>query len=408
VKRVKFALISPILPPSSSGQAMVLYQLLRPLDPGTYCLISQQDYESIKSQGYTDKLPGKYYKITSVPKKYYRTRFNKGWLSFIGRSVDLFNVCLAFIGIPLCGIQIAHILRQERCDAAVACTADLVYPPAVYLASFLAGTRYYIYVFDYYSYQWKDSLSRAFARIFESTILKGADGIIVPNEYLGNELEHRYDVNTVVIHNSCNMSLESFSEVPWPAKDGEISIVYTGAVYYAHYDAFRNLVRAIEELHRQDISIHIYTASNFEVLKDEGISGPVVYHEHLKRDKAVEIQKNADILYLPLAFDSEISEVIKTSSPGKMGEYLSSNRPILVHAPVDSFVSWYFRKYGCGVVADNDNIASLSRALKSIIDSKDLRTSIVTKAHERAESDFKISYAVDKFVEVIGAASYAD
>ena len=278
----------------------------------------------------------------------------------------------------------------------------------MYLASFLAGTRYYIYVFDYYSYQWKDPLSRAFARIFESTILKGADGIIVPNEYLGNELEHRYDVDTVVIHNSCDVSLESFSEVPWPAKDGEISIVYTGAVYYAHYDAFRNLVRAIEELHRPDIKIHIYTASNFEVLKDEGISGPVVYHEHLERDKAVEIQRNADILYLPLAFDSEIPEVIKTSSPGKIGEYLSSNRPILVHAPVDSFVSWYFRKYGCGVVADNDDITTLARALKSIIDSKDLRTSIVAKAHARAESDFEISSAVDKFVELIGAASYAD
>ena len=77
MKKVKFALISPILPPSSSGQAMVIYQLLRHLDPSTYCLISQQDYESNKSQGYTDKLPGKYYKIISVPKKYYRTQFNE-------------------------------------------------------------------------------------------------------------------------------------------------------------------------------------------------------------------------------------------------------------------------------------------------------------------------------------------
>ena len=408
MKRVKFALISPILPPSDSGQAMVLYQLLKSLDPSTYCLISQQNYESNKSQGYTDKLPGKYYKITSVPKKYYRAQFSRGWLSFIGRSVDLFNVCLAIIGIPLCCIQIACILRRERCDAAVACTADLVYPPAVYLASLMAGTRYYVYVFDYYSYQWRDSLSRAFAGIFESTILKGADGIIVPNEYLGDELEHRYNVCTTVIYNACDMPLDSFTEVPWPAKDGEISIIYTGAVYYAHYDAFRNLVKAIEVLHRPDIWIHIYTANNFEDLKDIGISGPVVYHEHLERDKAIEIQRHADILFLPLAFNSQIPEVIKTSSPGKMGEYLSSRRPILVHAPVDSFLSWYFKKYDCGVVVDVDDIAALAKALKSIIESKDLRTRIVTKANVRAESDFKKSSSVDKFVELIGGAPCTD
>ena len=221
-------------------------------------------------------------------------------------------------------------------------------------------------------------------------------------------MEHRYDVCTTVIYNSCDILSESFSEVPWPAKDGEISIIYTGAVYYAHYDAFRNLVKAIEVLHRPDIWIHIYTANNFEDLKDIGISGPVVYHEHLERDRAIEIQRNADILFLPLAFNSQIPEVIKTSSPGKMGEYLSSRRPILVHAPVDSFLSWYFKKYDCGVVVDDDDIATLAKALKSIVESKDLRTRIVAKANARAESDFKISSAVDEFVELIGADPCAD
>ena len=75
------------------------------------------------------------------------------------------------------------------------------------------------------------------------------------------------------------------------------------------------------------------------------------------------IQRNADILFLPLAFNSPYPEIIKTSSPGEIGEYLAGKKPILVHAPSDSFISWYFRKYNCGCVVDDDDSEKLAAAI---------------------------------------------
>ena len=40
----KFALISLGLPPSQSGQSMVLYHLLKKIPPENYCLITQRNF----------------------------------------------------------------------------------------------------------------------------------------------------------------------------------------------------------------------------------------------------------------------------------------------------------------------------------------------------------------------------
>src|SRR5947209_47570 len=65
----KFTLVSHVLPPSPSGQAIVLYRLLRDLDPANYCLISIKDYISStkpgngesRSDNITNRLAGNYY-----------------------------------------------------------------------------------------------------------------------------------------------------------------------------------------------------------------------------------------------------------------------------------------------------------------------------------------------------------
>ena len=397
---MKFALVSNVLPPSSSGQAMVLYQLLKDLDPEDFCLISQQDYSLENPQRkYTGLLHAPYYKISRELKVRYPVQFQQGLLFYPGILLRLFNICTAFIGIFYRGMQIARILRNGNYDKVIACTADLVNFPAGYFASFLTGVSYYAYMFDYYSYQWDEPLSRFFASILEPILIKGAAAIIVPNECLKNELRQRYGVEASVIHNPFDISTEE--DEPWPADENEIKIVYTGAIYYAHYDAFLNLVSAIDRLEREDIRLHIYTTMSHRDLEKKGICGPVVYHDHIEQSKIIEVQRHADILFLPLALKSDNPIIIKTSSPGKMGEYLASGRPILVHAPKDSFVSWYFREHGCGVVVDNDNVATLEMALRNIIESHSLRGELASRSRACAKEDFSRSSECKKFLELI-------
>lgn len=386
---MKFALVSHVLPPSWSGQAVMIYRLLRDLDPDDYCLISRPHYDAEAYQNdYSGRLPGRYYLL---PLEFQITRRSRPGLAKWRRRINILRVFLL-------GRQIAAILKRENCDAVVACTGALLDPPASYLASRLVGVSFYPYMFDHYSCQWTEPILRFFARRFEPVLLKGAVGIIVPNEFLRDELHRRYGVEATVIHNPCDIT--EYEAVPNDISDGnggDIKIVYTGDVYDAQYDAFRNLLSAIELLEQDRIKLHLYTAQSLHDLEGKGIRGPIVYHEHQALSAIPGIQRQADLLFLPLAFTSPFPEVIRTSAPGKMGEYLAARRPILVHAPPDSFVVWYFRHYECGLVVDQGDPTELAQAIERVLADEGLRQRLSERAWERARSDFSIPVAQSRF-----------
>jgi glycosyltransferase involved in cell wall biosynthesis len=133
-------------------------------------------------------------------------------------------------------------------------------------------------------------------------------------------------------------------------------------------------------------------------LEREQIKGPIEYHSHVSPSDVLKVQREADILFLPLAFNSPIPETVKTSAPGKMGEYLASGRPILAHAPADSFVSWYFRERECGVVVDCSDPLILKHAIERILDDSDLRQRVSRNARICAQSDFSLKVVQTQFL----------
>jgi glycosyltransferase involved in cell wall biosynthesis len=286
----------------------------------------------------------------------------------------------------------------------LACSGDPFDLPAGYLASRLARVPFYAYIFDDYQHQWDHTPYRYITRSVGPTVLKGATGVITPNEFLRDEYHRRYRVEPTVVHNPIEASKikDADASTPWPANEGEISIVYTGTIYHANHDAFHRLMAAMEQLDRPEVKLHLYTAQTRQELERQNIGGPaVVYHEHVASSDVFEVQRRADILFLPLAFDSPISNVIRTSSPGKMGEYLASGRPILVHVMADSFVSWYFREYECGMVVDQSNPEMLARAMEHIISDADLRQKIGQNARARAMSDFALASVQARFLKLL-------
>jgi len=375
---------------------MVIYRLLQGLLPDSYCLLSQTNYEASANQhNYSSKLPGRYYylppefKITGdMPWWRRRTNFFLGILS----------------GLLLRASQIARILKREKCEAVVGCTGggDTLNLPLSYLASRLVGVPFYAFMFDYYSYQSHIIPLRFFAQRVEPLVLKGAAGIISPNELMSVELKERYNVESTVIHNSCDLSrYETVPDKLASELDGEIRIVFTGAVYQAHYDAFRNLIAAIKLLKRPNLKLHLYTAQSPASLAAEGIEGHIVFHEHQALSAMPAIQQQADILFLPLAFTSPYPILIKTSATTKLGEYLAARRPILVHAPPDSFLTWYFRQHDCGLVVDQSDPAQLAQAIEQALSNPDLQQRISVNAWARAQADFDLRTARAKFADLL-------
>ena len=100
------------------------------------------------------------------------------------------------------------------------------------------------------------------------------------------------------------------------------------------------------------------------------------------------MQAEADILFLPLAFDCPAPDVVRSALPGKFPEYLASGRPILVHAPADSFVAWYCRQHHCAAVVDEPDTRALADGLHRLISDGNFRRAIIRAALCRARKDF--------------------
>jgi hypothetical protein len=187
---------------------------------------------------------------------------------------------------------------------------------------------------------------------------------------------------------------EAFAGPPlsWPRGSGPVRIVYTGSLYSAQADAARSLVEALNTLGGL-AEWHIYSAQSPDALTGFGMSGPFVHvNPHLDHDASLRVQREADVLFLPLAFKSAIPEVIRSSAPAKMAEYIAALRPILAHAPAGSFVSRFFRETGAGLVVDAPGAQGLEAALRRLNREPQVRQEIIAAAL-RVRPQFEVSAA---------------
>ncbi len=399
---MKFALISNVLPPSESAHATIIQRLLRDLDPASYCLLSSRDYVSGEQPDYSGRLAGKHFYLRPTFKLTRGHRFG------LRRARENFNL---YSGVLTRARAIARIIRRERCEAVVVCTGgnEILDFPAGYLASRLARVPFYAYLLDQYFHMVAYVHGKHFLQRLEPVLMRGAAAVIAPNEFLAEELRQRHRIEPFIIHNPCDLSdyddpLEEETETTGDVRreGSAVKIVYTGGVGPVHYDAFRNLLAAIESLGRPEVKLHLYTAQPLADLEREGIGGPaLVYHTHESASAMPGVQRRADVLFLPLAFKTPHPDIVRTAAPGKMGEFLAARRPVLVHAPRDSFISWYFRHHECGVVVDEDDPARLAQALDTLLNDAALRERLAARARERAEADFDLGKARVQFAEVL-------
>jgi len=379
---------------------VVLYRLLSDIPADRYFLISRENYSDAKgAPSASEKLPGGYHRLTP-PRRFRPTR-----IPGFAFAVESLN---ARIAVRSRARQIADIARREGCGLLIGCTGDLYDLPATALAARWAGLPFVPYIFDDYVYQWTGPDRRIAARL-EPGAIRGAKAVIVPNEHTLAEYAKRYGVRGTIVRNPCPLpDLSGLDRAKRAFDPGSFHIVYAGAVYHANSDAFRRLISAIPRLEPARILLHIYTAQSPAELERYGIRGPmVIRHPHIPQGEIPAVLRQADILFLPLAFRSPIPEVIRTSAPGKTGEYLSVGRPILVHAPGDSFVSWYFRENRCGIVVDEEDPGALAGAIARILEDETLRSEVSMHARRAAERDYGIEHAREAFLglmeSVVGA-----
>src|SRR5208283_1133625 len=301
----KIAIVSLTLPPYQSGQAVPLYHLLKKYSSDAYCLITQQNFYQYKKGGNSFRLAAKYYFLFP----------DYQIIRILTKLASIFRLpFLLQIVMRIKIFQIKKIVIREKCDGIMGCTGDIFDLIAALLVSRELNIPFINYTFDYSFRQGSDPVLRTFTEKFETDLVHEASHVIVPNECMKQEYLTRYNIHTTVIHNPFDLNEYEQNAADYPPnRSSDPVIVYTGAIYEAHYDAFQNLLTAIKKTGIPTLRLHLYTPQPFFRLRENGITGPVVIHGLVPNFQVPGIQRNGDILFLPLAFNSPFPEIIKTS-----------------------------------------------------------------------------------------------
>jgi glycosyltransferase involved in cell wall biosynthesis len=372
------ACVSHTFSPSLNGQALVLDRLLVGEEPGVVRISSDRYWRPINSGETIDV-------NVSTP-----------WLIRKLRMLKALETLVFKVHVWHRARGIARALIQSKCSAVVACTGgDLVDLPAAILAAERVRIPCLLHYFDDYCSQWKIpnpawsmGWMKRFGKQIEANLLPKATGVIVPNEQMQYELADRITMPSIVVRNPVN--LEYYENLRRSAvRENRIpdqcwSMTYTGSIYEAQLDAVVQCALGMEALRERGIAmqLHLYTSQSEESLRALGVPASVSIHREVSSEEASALQCNSDFLLLPLAFKTRYPELIKTSSPGKLGEYLASGSPILVHAPRDSFLAQFATERRFAAVCDTPEIEQIAEKLEQLVRQPETRENLVQQALE--------------------------
>ena len=366
--------MSPLVPPMVGSVATVLGTLLKYFPKGSYCILTSNLMGAQYGLESGTALECEYF-LADLPEFLVKRR----WSRFLLPIYD-------FLQVPVVVWKGIELVRSRKVDnILVAVTPNRGFEIVAFIVHKITGKPLFIYLFDIYAEAQTSPLHKVKARLFEERLLRSAACVFVMSEHLQNHLESEHGMKAVVIPHPIDISPDHQVSKPQASYSSESNnrkylIVYTGMIYDAHLGSFRNLVNVLNSMSDLDIKLAIYTPRPPEKLIQLGIGGKRVTFDFVPHTNIASVQRDADILFLPLAFNSPYPEVIKTASPGKLPEYLAADKPILVHAPSYAYISQYAREHGFGLVVDTLDPMVLQKAIRRLLSDQGLRHELVLNA----------------------------
>ena len=390
-------IVAGSVPPETSGAAIVLRRVLGLIDPRDYCLVRFVSTEQPIVAPSGESLASVVHRLgrpSLAPAR--RSRSPLMAARVVRRlAAEAYQRSMA----------ISELLRSERCSALIVTTGGVPDLPAAALASRRVRAPLIIWMLDPWRHQCRVWLTNdALAMLAEDALVRRARAVIVTNETQRDVLQREHGVDAVVVHNPCDPGLASdaaASDEPWPTNPTAPTIVYTGQVYAAQADSVGRLVDALAAPSLQRWTFQIYGST---ITQPAYIRGPrVVIHPPAGPDLIRRVQRQADILFLPLAFSSAPLGVLSTATPAKLGDYLAAQRPILVHAPPDTHLVRLARKLDFAEVVDVPAAERLAAAIDRLGHDAARRTAIVESAGRAAE-DYSAATSAARFAAVVAGA----
>lgn len=206
-------------------------------------------------------------------------------------------------------------------------------------------------------------------RKMEKKVLDEASAVVAVSPLVQQEFQAMTDTPVELITNGfdeCDFSSEPCTEAYGGASqeftithtglfaaDGNPTVLWDVLAEKCHADeAFRKLLR-IKLIGKTDDQI-------LKALKDRGLESSLINMGYQTHSVAVEQQRQASVLILPLRKEPEYRAVL----PGKLFEYLASQRPILGIGQPDGAMAMIVNETGTGTVIDWNDKEGISQYIE--------------------------------------------
>ncbi|MBI3596523.1 MAG: glycosyltransferase [Nitrospirae bacterium] len=384
----KILFMSHCVPPIPYSPSSIFLRLFKYFPEDSYIVLTSRYENNIAAADLGDKLRcGHYYVGKTIFGDYTRWSSIREWLD-----------------VPSMVAKGLSIIRKEKV------TDILIHPTsgnfllASYILHRLTGIPLYVYMLDLYSAAQTFKIRKLMSVPIERLVMRASKKVFVMSEALQDFYKRKYNIQTVLLRHPIELP-QNGSRIAKKVKinrNTKKTIVFTGMIYEAQLDALQNLVSAVNEL--SEVEFHIYSQRAVPKLITMGLSGSnIIHHGYVDPSKISSIQREADILFLPMAFNSPYPDIIKTASPGKLPEYLASGAPVLVHAPEDAYISWYAKTYRWGLVVDKPSPELLKEAIWNLLNNGTLREQLVENALKTVQmhDGLAVSTILQKYMGVI-------
>lgn len=239
---------------------------------------------------------------------------------------------------------------------------------ATYLISHRHRIPYCYYFYDLYRGNQLPFAEKLVAHFCERSLLTRASYVIVNNEGTEEYYRNRYrdDIRIKIIHNSAFPEIYERERQTYNIKP-PFEIIFTGNIAWPQKESIFNLIRAADLLIDLPLIIKIYSNRPPADIVAEIRLHPNIRISYAPYSKMPQIQSQASLLFLPLAWNTKNKDIIATATPGKFTDYLASGRPILVHAPNYSYISRCAKQYELGLVVDKNDVQLLADSIRNFL-----------------------------------------
>ena len=221
---------------------------------------------------------------------------------------------------------------------------------------------------------------------------------------LGEEYSSRYGQDDYIVITD---GLERVASAPRQRSATDLRIYFMGLFHLDYEPNLKVLLNALARLNEEKIAGQISITLRCGGLRPGFLDGYEKFVRLLPFASEAIVHSDmeqADLLYLPLPFETKYESFVRFSLSTKMVTYLGSGIPILYHGPGNSAVHELLSAHNAALLCTEPALEDLLPMLHRYINSPEYSTEITRNALTLARSDFMLDQVKARFWNAIANA----